>query len=139
MYICENVKFLALILNLLSLLLGSKESSCNAETEFQSQFSVCENKSPDSCTDRAYNRESCISAIRGYSFAGSSPSGSFSVHGGSPEHRTTSHSRFNFRIFKCGKILDSNNSHPFLAHPAAQLSGARLPDRYLHSICRLRL
>ena len=43
------------------------------------------------------------------------------------------------RIIKGGKVIDNNRTHPFLTPFFVPLSGMHVSDRYLFSICRLRL
>jgi len=42
-------------------------------------------------------------------------------------------------MVKGGKIIDNNHLHPFLAQSFVLLAGIHIPERFLFSICRLRL
>ena len=85
------------------------------------------------------NREICLTAAQGYTFSGTDDSNTVSVRVTNSGRRTSQHARSTFRVVKSGKIIDNNHQHPFMAVPYAALSGMYLPERYLYSICRLRL
>jgi len=42
-------------------------------------------------------------------------------------------------MVKDGKVIDNNRTHPFLAQSLVHSVGFYLVERYLFSICRLRL
>lgn len=85
------------------------------------------------------NREICITAAQGYTFAGNNSTNSISVRITQTGKRTPPQVRSSFRIVKGGKVIDNNHLHPFLAQSFVHLSGIYLSERYLFSLCRLRL
>lgn len=95
--------------------------------------------SGDTSSDILPNRDICITAAQGYSFAGNNSSNSVSVRTTQTGRRTSPQTKSSFRIVKSGKVIDHSQSHPFLAQSILQLSGTRISERYLYSLCRLRL
>ena len=57
----------------------------------------------------------------------------------SAESRPSPQTKSTFRVVKSGKVIDNNNLHPFLTPSFIALSGTRTFERYLYSICRLRI
>ena len=85
------------------------------------------------------NRELCITSAQGYTFAGNNSSNSVSVRITQSVRRTNQPVRSTFRMVKGGKIIDNNHLHPFLAQSFVLLAGIHIPERFLFSICCLRL
>ena len=108
---------------------SSREGSCN----------VAAAPSSDKPSDLTQNREICIAAAQGYTFAGSENSYTVSVRTTNTGRRTSPQTKSTFRIVKGGKVIDNNHLHPFLALSFVQLSGLHISERYLFALCRLRL
>ena len=124
---------------LLSLLSGGRTEVAGTNPSSGSQCNVSECPSTEIITDFAQNREICITAAQGYTFAGSESTSSLSVRIPQSGKKTTPQVRSTFRIVKGGKIIDNNHLHPFLAQSFVHLAGTYISERYLFSICRLRL
>ena len=101
--------------------------------------SVSKGPSTESIADYSQNREICITAAQGYTFAGNNSTNSISVRITQTGKRTSPQVRSTFRMVKGGKVIDNNRLHPFLAQSVVHLSGIYIAERYLFSICRLRL
>ncbi|MBR1576115.1 MAG: hypothetical protein IJ654_06685 [Bacteroidales bacterium] len=95
--------------------------------------------SAEETVDYAQNRDICITSAQGYSFAGSDSTNSASVRIPQSIRRLNQPVRSTFRIVKDGKVIDNNRLHPFLAQSFVHLAGIYISERYLYSICRLRL
>lgn len=85
------------------------------------------------------NREICIATAQGYAFAGNSRTNAVSVRSAQSFKRLNQPVRSSFRIVKGGKVIDNNHLHPYLARSFVHLAGFYISERYLLSICRLRL
>ena len=135
------MKSLLLILSLLlSLFTGGKEKAdAAAVAASETTFRVAEATS--SGTEAGYfpNRDLCITAAQGLCFAGNGGSNSVSARTSHSGRRISPQTRLSFRVIKSGKVIDYNRTHPFLTPVFVPLSGTHVPDRYLFSICRLRL
>ena len=107
---------------------GDGASCCYAEAS-----------SPDTEADHALCRDLCFTATQGQAFSGAGGSNSVSFRNTHSGRRTSSQTRSSFRIIKGGKVIDNNRTHPFLTPVFVPLSGMHVSDRYLFSICRLRL
>ena len=70
---------------------------------------------------------------------GGGSSNSVSARNTNTGRRTSPQTRSTFRIIKGGKVIDNNRTHPFLTPVFVPLSGMHISERYLFSICRLRL
>ena len=92
-----------------------------------------------STVDFPRNRDICITASQGYTFAGNNSSNSLSIRPVQSGRRINPQIRSTVRIVKGGKVIDNSHLHPFLAQSFVHLSGIYLSERYLFSICRLRL
>ncbi len=101
--------------------------------------SVSEGPSNESIADFSQNREICITAAQGYTFAGNNSTNSISVRITQTGKRTSPQVRSTFRMVKGGKVIDNNHLHPFLAQSFVHLAEFYISERYLFSICRLRL
>ena len=134
------MKSLALILSLLiSLFSGGNEAKASAVSTAEGSCCVAAAPSSDKPADLTQNREICITAAQGYTFAGSENSNTVSVRTTNTGRRTAPQTKSNFRIIKGGKVIDNNHLHPFLALSFVQLSGIHISERYLFALCRLRL
>ena len=134
------MKAFGLILSFfLSLLFGGKADDVVSEPGADGQYSIAEAPSKDNTADLTRNREICITAAQGYSFAGGDSTHSVSVRINSGGRRITPQTKSSFRVIKGGKVIDNNHEHPFLAQPFVHQAGVFLPERYLFSLCRLRL
>ena len=100
---------------------------------------VSECSSTENAGDFTQNREICITAAQGYTFAGNNSTNSISVRITQSGKRTSPQVRSAFRMVKGGKVIDNNRLHPFLAQSVVHLAGIYISERYLFSICRLRL
>lgn len=133
------MKPVVLILSiLLSFLFGGKTDAVSTGGATDTPYCVSESPSPDKTADCPLNREFCISAVQGYSFAGNNSTNSVSGRT-QPGRRIQPQIRSSFRMVKDGKVVDNNHLHPFLARSIVHLAGILIPERYLFSICRLRL
>ena len=134
------MKFLTLILSLfLSLFSGGRVNSVSEEQLDGNRYSVSERSSSEKTIDHSINRDICITAAQGYSFTGNNSTNSVSVRTTNAGRRTSPQTKSTFRVIKSGKVVDNNNIHPFLTPSFITLSGIRTSERYLYSICRLRL
>ncbi|MBP3202553.1 MAG: hypothetical protein J6M31_02975 [Bacteroidales bacterium] len=134
------MKTLLFILSLLlSLFSGGKNKTEAVAASDDGVYCVAEASSPDTQADYSLNRELCISAAQGQTFAGDGGSNSVSIRTTNTGRRTSPQNRFTFRVIKGGKVIDNNRTHPFLTPVFVPLSGTPISERYLFSICRLRL
>jgi hypothetical protein len=135
------VKTLLLILSLvLSLFSGGKHQAEAVIAADEKSYCVpAEASSSDTKADCSLNRDLCITAAQGLAFAGDGGSNSVSVRTSSTGRRISPQTRSTFRIIKGGKVIDNNRTHPFLTPVFVPLSGMHISERYLFSICRLRL
>ena len=137
------MKHLVLILSfLLSFLSGGKDACVRSVPAPAGlpKTAVCRT-TPERTTDgRMMNKEFCLSPVQGGGIAGAGAgSHSSSVRNTNPGRRLPQSTRSTSRIVKAGKIIDNNHLHPFLTPFFRKLSGTDMPERYLYSICRLRL
>lgn len=107
----------------------------------EESVSICSSKYPatEKAIACAQNREVCLSAAQGYAFSGSNSTNSVSVRVNQSFRRINEPVRSAFRMVKGGKVVDNNHLHPFLARSFVHLTGLFISDRFLYSICRLRL
>ena len=82
--------------------------------------------------------ESCFAA-KGQALVDGGTFSSMSLRNTNSGRRITPQPRSASRIVKGGKVIDYNRTHPFLAPFFVPLSGMHISERYLLSICRLRL
>ena len=125
---------LVLLLALLSLLSGGRAEA----------GSVLSGRDAADAAERSLaktlaGRDFCITAAGGYSFSGESSSPVVSVRNTNAGRRLPSQVRSSFRMIKAGKVVDNNRLHPFLTLSFVKRSGPETSERYLYSICRLRL
>ena len=116
---------------------GTEVVSTNTSSSSQCNVSAC--PSTEYVVDFSQNREICITSAQGYTFAGNNSTNSISVRITQSGKRTSPQVRSTFRIVKGGKVIDNNHLHPFLAQSVVHLAGAYISERYLFSICQLRL
>ena len=138
-YICFVKSFILVLSFLLSLFFGGKEGNSSAVSSREGSCNVAAAPSSDKPSDLTQNREICIAAAQGYTFAGSENSYTVSVRTTNTGRRTSPQTKSTFRIVKGGKVIDNNHLHPFLALSFVQLSGLHISERYLFALCRLRL
>ena len=134
------MKLTELILSLLlTFLSGGKTDTVSTESKQEDNYGLAETSSTDNFADKTSNREICITAVQGYTFAGGNSTNSISVRITQSGRRPFQQIRSTFRIVKSGKVIDNNQQHPFLSQSIVHLAGMYLSERYLFSICRLRL
>ena len=134
------MKTLLLILSLLlSLFSGGRNKADAVVSSDEGTYCVAEASPSDSKADYSLNRDLCLTAAQGQTFAGDGSSNSVSVRTTHSGRRTSPQTRSTFRLVKGGKIIDNNRTHPFLTPVFVPLSGLHISERYLFSICRLRL
>ena len=140
MCIFAMMKCFVLILSLLlSLFSGGKPDNVSGVSSAESRYSVSERSSSENAVDHTINRDICITAAQGYSFTGNNSTNSVSVRTTNTGRRPSPQTKSTFRVVKSGKVIDNNNLHPFLTPSFVALSGTRTFERYLYSICRLRI
>ena len=138
--IFASVKQVVLILSfLLSLFSGGRTELVDDSSSQDVLCAVTEDQSHEDAAGYAQNRELCITAAQGYSFSSDSNPNSVSIRVTQSGRRTQSQVRSTVRIIKSGKVIDNNHSYPFLAESIVHQAGMYVPQRYLFSICRLRL
>lgn len=136
----HSMKLVLLIFtSLLSFLFGGNADVVDTSSSSARQYSFSENSSSDRAETYSLNREICITAAQGYTFAGNNSNNSVSVRIPQSGRRSSSQTKSTFRVVKSGKVLDNNNINPFLAQSIVHVTGVYLPERYLFSICDLRL
>ena len=134
------VKTMVLILSfLMSLLSGDRDVSTSSISTQNLSCVITTQPSDTKSLESALNRDVCITTARGYSFAGREDSSSATVRSMTQGRRTTPQTRSNSRIIKGGKVIENNNLHPFLAQSFVLLSGFHISERYLYSLCLLRI
>lgn len=133
------MKLFVLIFSLLlSFLAGGQKEVVSKSFPNDSQCNISEYPSAEAA-DFTQNREICITSAQGYTFAGNNSTNSVSVRLTQSVRRINQPVRSTFRIVKGGKVIDNNHLHPFLAQSFVHLAGIYVLDRFLLSICRLRL
>ena len=134
------VKPFVLILSfLLSLFFGVRTEVESSRFLSDGQCNISESPSTEHIADYTHNRDICITAAQGYTFAGNNSTNSVSVRTSQSGRRINPQVRSTFRIVKGGKVIDNNHMHPFLAQSVVHLAGIYISERYLFSICSLRL
>ena len=134
------MKCFVLILSLLlSLFSGGKPDNVSEVSSAERRYSVSERSSTENAVDHTINRDICITAAQGYSFTGNNSTNTISVRTTNAGRRSSPQTKSTFRIVKSGKVIDNNNLNPFLTPSFVTLSGTRTFERYLYSICRLRI
>lgn len=124
---------------LLSFLSGAKADAVAEVSGPAGDYCVSETPSTANPQARNLSQDICLTAAHGYTFAGNGNINFVSLRVTQTGKRSSSQLRSTFRIVKCGKIIDNNYIHPFLSQSVIHLSGVYLSERYLFSICRLRL
>ena len=134
------MKLFVLIFSLLlSFLSTGRTDVANSVSSSGSRCNVSKSPSSEQAADFTQNREICITSAQGYTFAGNNSTNSVSVRLTQSVRRINQPVRSTFRIVKGGKVIDNNHLHPFLAQSFVHLAGIYVIDRFLLSICRLRL
>ncbi|MBO6069094.1 MAG: hypothetical protein J6T49_06545 [Bacteroidales bacterium] len=126
---------LSLVLSLFSVDTGDIALSF---PDAEQHYSLTESSS-QTPADFVSNQEICLTAAQGYTFSGGGNSTFSSVRSSQGGRRTSQQTKSSFRIIKCGKVIDNNHTHPFLAPSFIPLSGTFISERYLFSICCLRI
>lgn len=131
---------LVLILSfLLSLFCGGREGQSGERSGTENPCSLSASPATETPSDYAPSRDLCVTAAQGWSFAGGDSSNSVSVRNTQTGRRITPQTKSTVRVVKGGKIVDNNHIHPFLSPDFVRLSGTHTSERYLFSICRLRI
>jgi hypothetical protein len=121
---------------LLAFLSGGRSQVVSPSPENSSVSAI---PSTEKTADYASNKDICLTAAQGYTFAGRGNPSSVSIRVPQSVRRTTPQARSTFRIVKGGKIIDNNHLHPFLAQSVVHQAGMYISERYLFTICSLRL
>lgn len=121
---------------LLAFLSGGRSQVVSPSPENSSVSAI---PSTEKTADYAANKDICLTAAQGYTFAGRGNPSSVSIRAPQSVRRTTPQARSTFRIVKGGKIIDNNHLHPFLAQSVVHQAGMYISERYLFTICSLRL
>ena len=134
------MRLLTFILSLfLSLISGAGDKGVSVP-ESRPACTLSASAAPETPCGVVLNRDICLAAVQGPVFAGTGGGHAVSLRRPSQGgRRISSQTRFPFRIVKGGKVIDHNRKHPFPARPSAPGTGMSVPERYLFSICRLRL
>jgi len=99
---------LALIIAfLLSFLTGGRTEISSASDQNCGPCNVSESQSPQKAADYTLNRDLCITAAQGYSFAGGESTNSVLVRVSQSGRRTSPQVRSSFRMVKGGKVIDN--------------------------------
>lgn len=98
------MKLTALILSLLlSFLSGGKTDTVSTESKQEDNYGLAETSSTDNFADKTSNREICITAVQGYTFAGGNSTNSISVRVTQSGRRPFQQIRSTFRIERVEK------------------------------------
>lgn len=133
------MRFLTLLsFFLLSLFCGTGEAVGRVR-EHRSACILSASAAPETPFEGVLNRDLCLTAVPGQVLAGGGTGHAGSLRPGQGGRRISPQTRAPFRIVKGGKVIGNHRTHPFLARASAPESGMSVPERYLFSICRLRL
>ena len=135
------MKHLLLVLSLLLSFLSDGKDACVRSIPAPAGLpeTAVFRTTPERTTDgRMLNKELCLSLVQGGGITGAG-SHSSSVRNTNPGRRLPQSTRSTSRVVKAGKIIENNHLHPFLTPFFRKLSGTDMPERYLYSICQLRL
>lgn len=134
------MRYLVLILSLLlSLFGGSTGRDVKIATANPEHVSDIQRNPFNPARDMALNRDLCLTTAASCSFSGAEQSGPFSVRSTNSNHRTNPSTKSTTRLMKAGKILCVHQFKPFLCAIALAVSGRLSSEKYLYSICSLRL
>ena len=133
------MKALALILSLLLSFLFGGDKGGSAVQDGTSSELIVEKPYSDVQGENFSNREMCLTAASGYSFAGNDSTSTPSVRTTTARRRVNQNLRSSFRMVKAGKVVDNNSLFPSSAPSRIVLSGLFDSGRLFLSICRLRL
>ena len=130
--------FFSILSVLLSLLFGRADAQTDAGA-LQEQSTLTEDASTDNPQDYSLNRDICLTSAQGYTFAGSENISSVSLRSNPTNRRTSPQTKSSFRMVKGGKVFDNNHQHFFQTQVYGLSSGGYISERYLFSICCLRI
>ena len=132
------MKTLALILSLLlTLLFGGGKSGVRCDCPQAQDSAVLEQQSSERVVNQSFNTDICLSSALGYTFNGENSTGSSSVRTTNAGRRIQSQAKSSLRSVKSGKVIDYSIFNPLLS--SIPLSGTRTSERFIYSICTLRI
>ena len=133
------MKLLALLISLILSLLGGDGGMVADPVPSESRHSVLATPSPDPAGERVCNREVCFAGVQGQTLATGGGSFCASVRNPHSGRRSSSQIRLLSRMVKGGKLMDMHHLHPLPAPSFVLPAGMGDIDRFLFSLCRLRL
>ncbi|MBR1926564.1 MAG: hypothetical protein IJ840_02250 [Bacteroidales bacterium] len=134
------MRHLALLFSFILSLLSGGTPVVSAEVPASEEHgTIIDDSASANHSDYTPVRDICLTAAQGYSFSGNSNSNSVSLRTNGGGRVRSQQTKSSSRIVKDGKVIDNNNTHPFLAASFFILSGTRSFGRYLHSLGVLRL
>lgn len=89
--------------------------------------------------ESALPEQMCLTSAQNSIFSAGSRVQGASVRSLSSARRTQSHMRGSSRIVRCGRIIDIRNFDPILATAIVREHGSYSFERYIYSICCLRI
>ena len=132
------MKTLALIFFLLlTLLSGGGKSGVRCDCPQAQDSAVLEQQSSERVVNQSFNTDICLSSALGYTFNGENSTGSSSVRTTNAGRRIQSQAKSSLRSVKSGKVIDYSIFNPLLS--SIPLSGTRTSERFIYSICKLRI
>ena len=132
------MKTLALIFFLLlTLLSGGGKSGVRCDCPQAQDSAVLEQQSSERVVNQSFNTDICLSSALGYTFNGENSTGSSSVRTTNAGRRIQSQAKSSLRSVKSGKVIDYSIFNPLLS--SIPLSGTRTSERFIYSICTLRI
>lgn len=132
------MKTLALIFFLLlTLLPGGGKSGVRCDCPQAQDSAVLERQSSERVVNQSFNTDICLSSALGYTFNGENSTGSSSVRTTNAGRRIQSQAKSSLRSVKSGKVIDYSIIYPLLS--SIPLSGTRTSERFIYSICTLRI
>ena len=132
------MKTLALIFFLLlTLLSGAGKSGVSCDCPQAQDSAVLEQQSSERVVNQSFNTDICLSSALGYTFNGENSTGSSSVRTTNAGRRIQSQAKSSLRSVKSGKVIDYSIFNPLLS--SIPLSGTRTSERFIYSICKLRI
>ena len=136
--IFARMKTLALIFFLLlTLLSGGGKSGVRCDCPQAQDSAVLEQQSSERVVNQSFNTDICLSSALGYTFNGENSTGSSSVRTTNAGRRIQSQAKSSLRSVKSGKVIDYSIFNPLLS--SIPLSGTRTSERFIYSICTLRI
>lgn len=122
---------------LLSLSVGSRSGYVDADR--REAVAGVRNQTSDAARNPAFNRDLCLAAAPSPTFSGGEHGAPVSVRSTNTTHRTNPSTKSTTRMLKAGKDLCVRHFKPFLQAALLAESGRCTAERYLFSLCRLRL